>query len=147
MNLGRAFTTKGAKAAFRLALPLWFAAMEASHSPFSHPPWKEAIFLSLSLWCWVTHRLIQEIIKTKLFLIFFFTQGATVSSNCNFSSSVWDGCLRWPQSTFSMKKLSSCSEKRYDCRLVNKSWLPIPPLHIGSSKGQSWTVWEIKLQW
>lgn len=124
MNLGRAFTTKAAKAAFPLVLSLWFTAMKASHSLFPHPPWKEAIFFSL--WCWVTQRLIQEIIEIKLFLIFslFSPQGAIISSDCNCSSLLSAARLSEMTSVHSLhEKAVFLHRKRYDCRLVNESWL------------------------
>lgn len=81
-----AFTMKGAEAAFPLMLSLRFAAMKASHPPsFFHPSWKDAISFPLwLLWCWVTQRLILEIIEIKLFPQFF--QGAIISAAHNLLS-------------------------------------------------------------
>lgn len=91
---------------------------------FPHPPWKEAIFFSL--WCWVTQRLIQEIIEINLFLIFslFSPQGAIISSDCNCSSFLSAGRLSEMTSVHSLhEKAAFLHRQRYDCRLVNESWL------------------------
>lgn len=94
---------------------------------FSSSPMKRSHF-PLSLWCWVTQRLIQEIIEIKLFLFFFFTQGATISSNCNFSSFLRAGRLSQMTSVHILhEKAAFLYRKRHDCRLMNKSWLPFFP--------------------
>lgn len=101
---------------------------------FPHPPWKEAIFFSL--WCWVTQRLIQEIIEIKLFLIFslFSPQGAIISSDCNCSSFLSAGRLS------EMTSVHSLHEKA-----VKKIWLQISEWEFASFSPAENSKWQLPL--
>lgn len=77
---------------FRSDSPLWKPLIPPPPLFFFHPSWKDAISFPLRLlWCWVTQRLILEIIEIKLFPPFF--QGAIISPAHNLLSLLNTGRL------------------------------------------------------